>query len=52
MGSAPDKLGNNYSTRQFGFTIKCRASAKIRMDDIAELSVMHDPNKILAMLLN
>jgi hypothetical protein len=50
MGNAPDQLGNNYSRWKFGFTIKCRVYDKLRMDDIAEISVMHDPNERLTML--
>ena len=49
MGSAPDHPGKNYSRWKFGFTIKCRAYDKLRMDDIAELSVMHNPNERLTM---
>ena len=47
MGSAPDHPSNSYSRWQFGFTIKCRASAKLRMDDIVNIFVMHDPNERL-----
>jgi len=50
MGSSPYQPRSSYSRWQFRFTIKCRASTKIRMDDIVELSVMHDPNERLTML--
>ena len=42
-------LDGSSSRWQFGFTIKCRASAKIRMYDIEDISVMNDPNERLAM---